>query len=123
MNCIFPREVHKLRNFHAEWTLGGWNDHIIQPAQDAVIDYYKVRTSNILPLRLNSINRTLFVVSVTRSHETSENTCASTTSPNLSFLWPLRFSRLLKNGLTTVLIYCWMTRSRFKLGYYVTLFE
>jgi len=123
MKCIFPREVHKLRNFHAEWTLDGWNDHIIQPAQDAVIDYYKVRTSNILPLRLNSINRTLFVVSVTRSHETSENTCASTTSPNLSFLWPLRFSRLLKNGLTTVLIYCWMTRSRFKLGYYVTLFE
>ena len=32
------------RNFHAKFTLKGWNDHIIQPARDAVLDYYKVRT-------------------------------------------------------------------------------
>ena len=31
-------------NFHKIWTLDGWNDHIIQPARDAVLDYYKVRT-------------------------------------------------------------------------------
>ena len=32
VKCIFPRGVNKLRNFHAEWTLDGWNNHIIQPA-------------------------------------------------------------------------------------------
>jgi len=32
------------RNFHADFPLNGWNDHIIQPARDAVLDYYKVRT-------------------------------------------------------------------------------
>ena len=31
-------------NFHANFTLNGWNDHIVQPARDAVLDYYKVRT-------------------------------------------------------------------------------
>lgn len=31
-------------NFHRRWTLDGWNDNIIQPARDAVLDYYKVRT-------------------------------------------------------------------------------
>jgi len=35
------------RNFHAKWTLDGWNDHIIQPARDAVLDYYKVCTANM----------------------------------------------------------------------------
>jgi len=32
------------RNFHANFTLDRWNDYIIQPARDAVLDYYKVRT-------------------------------------------------------------------------------
>jgi len=32
------------RNFHGTFTLDGRNDHIIQPARDAVLDYYKVRT-------------------------------------------------------------------------------
>jgi len=44
-------------NFHAKWTLDGWNDHIIQPARDAVLDYYKVCMLNISSLqclRLNS---------------------------------------------------------------------
>jgi len=30
--------------FHAKWTLDGWNDHIIQPARDAVLEYYWVRS-------------------------------------------------------------------------------
>jgi len=34
----------RARNFHADITLDGWNDPIIQPALDAVLDYYKVRT-------------------------------------------------------------------------------
>ena len=32
------------RNFHAVFTLNGWNANIIQPARDAVLDYHKVRT-------------------------------------------------------------------------------
>jgi len=35
----------RYRNFHEVWTLDGWNDGIIQPARDAVLDYYKVRAS------------------------------------------------------------------------------
>jgi len=31
------------RNFHGKWPLNGWNDDIIQPARDAVLEYYKVR--------------------------------------------------------------------------------
>ena len=30
-------------NFHGYWTLDGWNDDIIQPARDAVLEYYEVR--------------------------------------------------------------------------------
>ena len=40
------------RNFHANITLDGWNDPIIQLALDAVLDYYKVRTTcliNVVP--------------------------------------------------------------------------
>jgi len=32
------------RNFHGNFILDGWNDHIIQPARDAILDYYKVCT-------------------------------------------------------------------------------
>jgi len=35
-------------NFHADITLDGWNDRIIQPALDAVLDYYKVRTTCLI---------------------------------------------------------------------------
>jgi len=35
-------------SFHANYTLDGWNDGIIQPARDAVLDYYRVRTHNLL---------------------------------------------------------------------------
>ena len=34
------------KRFHRRWILDGWNDHIIQPARDAVLDYYKVRPHN-----------------------------------------------------------------------------
>jgi len=34
------------QHFHKRWTLDGWNDHIIQPARDAVLEYYKVRTKS-----------------------------------------------------------------------------
>jgi len=34
------------QRFHQSWILDGWNDHIIQPARDAVLDYYKVRPHN-----------------------------------------------------------------------------
>jgi len=36
------------RNFHADITSDGWNDPIIQPALDAVLDYYKVRTTCLI---------------------------------------------------------------------------
>jgi len=35
------------QNFHAKFPLNGWNDHIIQPARDAALNYYKVR--NLYP--------------------------------------------------------------------------
>ena len=56
-------------NFHAGWTLDGWNDNIIQPALDAVLDYYKVCTSNISYLTsslLNSFNQTVIILALCR---------------------------------------------------------
>jgi len=49
LGYIFFPEDHterraRPRNFHANFTLDGWNDHIIKPARDAVLDYYKVCT-------------------------------------------------------------------------------
>jgi len=41
------------QNFHAECTLDGWNDNIIQPARDAVFNYYKVRAQYLNPQCLN----------------------------------------------------------------------
>jgi len=52
-------------NFHAQWTLDGWNDHIIQPALDAVLDYYKVSAPRSLP--------TLLVLKHTRTLSFSES--------------------------------------------------
>jgi len=50
------------RNFHANFTLSGWNDHIIKPARDAVLGYYKVCTScliyavlTLIPIQSNFI--------------------------------------------------------------------
>ena len=53
MKWIFPSEDRAMidsfppEDFHARWALGGWNDHIIQPALDAALDYYRVCKSNI----------------------------------------------------------------------------
>jgi len=43
------------KNFHAECTLDGWNDGIIQPARNAVLSYYKVWTPPTV-LVLKAIN-------------------------------------------------------------------
>jgi len=51
---------------HEWWRLDGWNDDIIQPARDAVLNYYKVRFL-IYPstvLALNPFNQTLFIYSL-----------------------------------------------------------
>jgi len=52
------RRWYNQKNFHANFTLDGWNDRIIQPARDAVLDYYKVHTRpislhTVLTLKLN----------------------------------------------------------------------
>jgi len=52
-------------NFHANFPLNGWNNHIIQPARDAVLDYYKVRTLYLTYTVLALIRiqyRTLFIL-------------------------------------------------------------
>jgi len=46
---IFLDHKRLSRNFHAKWLLDGWNDSVIQPARDAVLNYYKVRVSMSLP--------------------------------------------------------------------------
>ena len=33
---------HFRGNFHHEWPLNGWNDNIIEPARDTILEYYKV---------------------------------------------------------------------------------
>ena len=51
MEYIFESEAsngRRTKNFHADITLDGWNDPIIQPALDAVLDYYKVRTTCLI---------------------------------------------------------------------------
>jgi len=40
----FLRLLISLGNYHFKWPLNGWNDEIIQPARDAVLEYYKVST-------------------------------------------------------------------------------
>jgi len=59
--------LHASRNFHTTFTLDGWNDHIIQPARDAVLDYYKVRTPYLIYavlalISIISIQSTLFIL-------------------------------------------------------------
>jgi len=49
---LLSKDVYVLRlsfgrDFHRTCNLDGWNDHIIQPARDAILDYYKVYTHNI----------------------------------------------------------------------------
>jgi len=56
-------------NFHRIWTLDGWNDHIIQSARDAVLDYYQVGTPYLeyAMLALISIQSNL-IYSMTQHH-------------------------------------------------------
>jgi len=44
-----PREIFNLDwNFHRKWPLNGWNNDILQPARDAVLEYYKVHVYTAL---------------------------------------------------------------------------
>lgn len=68
------------KSFHGTWKLDGWNDHIIQPARDVVLDYYKVCTHNISsvhPSRLKPMQSISFSFSATQSHLTLKNTCVA----------------------------------------------
>jgi len=53
-------------SFHERWPLDGWNDDVIQPARDAVLNYYKVRAQIFPPtmLVLNPFNQTRFICSL-----------------------------------------------------------
>jgi len=96
-------------NFHADFPLNGWNDHIIQPARDAVLDYYRVRTpyptSAVLAL-IPIQYRTLFIlrISATHIHPTSRSTCASIIYPSPSFLWLHTFDRFPINTFHAILV-------------------
>ena len=73
-------------SFHERWPLDGWNDNVIQPARDAVLNYYKVRVS-IYPstlLALNPFNQTLFILcsSAMQNHPKSKNTCVAIIYPS-----------------------------------------
>jgi len=68
MRFVFRREDHSRgwysqRNFHANFTLNGWNDHIIQPARDAILDYYKVCKSRRCSARTYSPSIKLYLFS------------------------------------------------------------
>jgi len=56
LESIFSPEYtesgRRLRNFHVDFTLDEWNDDIIQPARDTVLDYYKV---HMRPLSLPTV--------------------------------------------------------------------
>jgi len=97
------------RNFHAKFTLNGWNDLIIQPARDAVFYYYKVRTlyptSTVLAL-IPILYQPLFIlwISATQSHPTSRSTCASIIYPSPSFLWLHTFDRFPMKSFRAILI-------------------
>jgi len=83
-----PKCIHRWQrphNFHATFTLDLWNDHIIQPARDAVLDYYKVPLCPIFPhnARAKTYSTELYLFfSATQSHPTSKSTCASTIYPS-----------------------------------------
>ena len=39
---------HPTWNFHRKWPLNGWNNDILQPARDAVLEYYQVHVYTTL---------------------------------------------------------------------------
>lgn len=46
--------------FHQEWTLDGWNEDIIQPARDAVLNYYTVCITNISNMPKMNLSNFIF---------------------------------------------------------------
>jgi len=80
-------------SFHGRWPLDGWNDDVIQPARDAVLNYYKVR-ARIFVLALNPFNQILSILrtSAMQSHPKSKNTCFTIIYPNFFFVHFSRFS-------------------------------
>jgi len=52
---IFNLSFSPKENFHRKWHLNGWNDDIIGPARDAVLEYYKVRAYAALKDRASLI--------------------------------------------------------------------
>ena len=84
-------------NFHADFTLNGWNDHIIQPARDAVLDYYKVRTlyPTYAVLALTPIQPN-FIYSLNQRYaepsDVEEYLCVNNLSQSF-FLWLHTFDR------------------------------
>ena len=102
------QEDEVLRSFHGRWTLGGWDDHIIQTARDAVLEYYKVRTCSqrqtLTSVELMPIQPTS-VTSVMRSHRTMKNTYASITYPRAEFLlYPFRTTYAECHPITCILV-------------------
>jgi len=87
---------HGPSNFHANFTLNGWNDHIIQPARDAVLDYYKVCTQyptyavlaliSVQPNIIYSLNQRYAKPSDVKEY------IASIIYPSASFLWLYTFN-------------------------------
>jgi len=89
-------------NFHERWPLDGWNDNVIQPARDAVLNYYKVHIS-LYPftvLALNPFNQTIFILcsSAMQNHPKSKNTCVAIIYPSFYTFFFLFFSRLFIGG-------------------------
>jgi len=79
-NCN-PKYPHLKKTFHAKWNLNGWCDHVIQPARDAVLEYYKVCTYNLLLyVKLIQWN---YIPSATHIHRTSKCICQSITCASL----------------------------------------
>lgn len=69
------RYSHREQNFHEQWILNGWCDPIIQPARDAVLEYYKVSMYHLL--LVIKLRQRDYLFSVTQIHRTLKTTCAS----------------------------------------------
>jgi len=73
LGSIFSTEYTEsgrhLRNFHVEFTLDGWNDDIIQPARDTVLDYYKHQYFRTFLVGLSGLFGSLTGSRVQRVHE------------------------------------------------------
>jgi len=100
LKCIFRPEWTEgwppPRNFHADFTLDGWNNSIIQPARDAALDYYKVPMRpitlyTVLTLKLDQPNFICF--SALRRAIQSQRVLAHQQSILVSCVWLYPFAR------------------------------